>query len=88
MYIPAVNREKVYCTSTPTISMFSDRRHRIYRDTKECALHFGISQNKVENCCGCKFELSVNVHLFPGGSQDINDVVVLNYVNLNDNLWR
>ena len=72
----------------PTICLFNDRRHRKYRDTKEHALYFIRSQDKVENFCACKFELSVNVHYFPGGSQDINDVVVFNYVNLNDNLWQ
>ena len=66
----------------PTICLFNNRRHRKYRDTKEPALYFSRSQDKVENFCPRKFELSVNVHYFPGGSQDINDVVVFNYVNV------
>ena len=72
----------------PTICLLNDRRHREYRNTKEHVLYFIRSQHKVENFCTCNFELSVNVRYFPGGSQDINDVVVFNYVNLNDNLWQ
>ena len=55
--------------------------------TLKHALYFIRSQDKVENFCACKFELTVNVHYFPGGSQDINDVVVFNYVNLNEKLY-